>query len=99
MAKFIVVHKSPDISWEKVEENWLKLAHVESATWERTWFNKEEGVRHCLWQARDAEVLKEIFADLDITYEYILEVEETVPDIWKSFRYTSSPFPGQTRLR
>ena len=99
MARFMVVHRNPDVSWEEIEENWIKLANVESATWERTWYNKSEGTRYCLWHASDMEGLKEIFGELNIAYESILEVEETVPDIWKAFRYSISPFPDQTRLR
>ena len=50
MIKYMIVHKDPDVSWEKVEEN------------KRT--------------------LKSIFIDLDISFESIIEVEETVPDLW-----------------
>ena len=99
MARFMVIHRNPDVSWEEIEENWIKLANVESATWERTWYNKSEGARYCLWHASDMEGLKELFGEMNIAYESILEVEETVPDIWKAFRYSRSPFPDQTRLR
>ena len=95
----MVVHRNPDRSWDEVEENWTKLAHVKLASWERTWFNKNEGLRYCLWDALDAGTLEKIFSDLDITWESITEVEETVPDIWKVFAYAKSPFPGQIRLR
>ena len=95
----MVVHRNPDTSWKEVAKIWTKLAQVKSATWERTWFNKSEGVRYCLWHATDAGALKEIFSDLGISWESIVEVEETVPDIWKTFRYARSPSPGQTRLR
>jgi hypothetical protein len=53
MLKYMVVHKDPNISWEKVEENWAKLAKVEKCTWVRTF-----------------------------SFESIIEVEETVPDLW-----------------
>jgi hypothetical protein len=33
LFKFMVVHDDPQISWEKVEENWAKLAKVEQCTW------------------------------------------------------------------
>ena len=84
MVKFMVVHRTPDISWEEVEEKWKELANVESAIWERTWFNRKEGVRYCLWRAPDTEVLKRVFADLDVTWESILEVLEIIPDFWKT---------------
>jgi hypothetical protein len=99
MGTFMVVHRNPDTSWEEVEKNWTKLANVKLASWERTWFNKNEGVRYCLWDALDAGRLEKVFSDLDITWQSITEVEETVPDIWKAFRYAKSPFPGQIRLR
>ena len=82
LLKFMVVHRDPDVSWEKVEENWGKLANVESATWVRTCFNKKEGVRYCVWLSPDDETLKKIFSDLDVSWESMLEVEETVPDFW-----------------
>ena len=82
MKKFMVVHRAPDVSWDKVEENWSKMVDLEPATWLRTYFNVEEKVRFCLWLAPNKEVLEEIFADLLVNWESILEVEETIPDIW-----------------
>ena len=82
MLKYMIVHNDPDISWGKVEENWAKLANVENCTWVRTYFNKEKGVRYCVWLTPDERTLKSIFLDLDIAYESIIEVEETVPDLW-----------------
>ena len=81
-VKLMVVHRDPSASWEKVEENWGKLANVESATWVRTFFNKKEGMRYCIWMAQNAEDLKKIFEDLNISWVSIMEVEETVPDLW-----------------
>ena len=82
MLKYMIVHNDPDISWEKVEENWAKLANVETCTWGRTCFNREKGLRYCEWLAPDESTLKSTFVDLDISYESIVEVEETVPDLW-----------------
>jgi len=82
MLKYMVVHKDPDVSWEKVEENWAKLAKIEKCTWVRTFFNREKGVRYCEWLASDERTLKSIFIDLNISFESIIEVEETVPDLW-----------------
>lgn len=82
MKKFMAVHRAPDISWEKVEENWAKSANVEEATWIRTYYNKNVGVRYCNWLAPDAEKLKSVFKDLGVSYESLIEVEETVPDLW-----------------
>ena len=64
MLKYMIVHNDPNISWEKVEENWTKLAKVEKCTWVRTSFNKEKGLRYCVWLAPDERTLKAIFMDL-----------------------------------
>lgn len=82
MLKYMVVHVDPQIPWEKVEENWAKLANVENATWVRTCYNRAKGVRYCVWLAPSEKVLTTIFKELDITYESITQVEETVPDLW-----------------
>ena len=82
MTKFMVVHKDPNIPWSKVEENWGRLASIETATWIRTYYNKDEGVRYCLWFAPSSEEMVNIFTDLNVSYESIVEVEETVPDLW-----------------
>ena len=82
LLKYMVVHKDPDISWKKVEENWAKLANVEKCTWVRTFFNKQEGVRYCEWLAPDESTLKSTFVNLDIPFESIMQIEETVPDLW-----------------
>ena len=67
---------------KKVEENWTKLADLEEATWVRTCYNKAKGIRYCIWLAPSLKVLETIFAALDISYQSIIEVEETVPDLW-----------------
>lgn len=82
MKKFMVIHRDPNISWKKVEGNWAKAANVESATWIRTFFNKKDGVRYCVWFSPRAEKLASVFKDLGVNYESILEVEETIPDLW-----------------
>ncbi len=64
MLKYMIVHKDPSVSWKRVEENWAKLANVEKCTWVRTCFNKEKGVRYCVWLAPDERTLKAIFMDL-----------------------------------
>lgn len=82
MSKYMVVHRNPELSWEIVEKNWRRLADVESAKWINTFFNREEGVRFCVWLAPDVEELKKIFSDLEISWESMTEVEETTPDMW-----------------
>ncbi len=82
MKSFMVVHKDPKVSWDKVEENWAKLVDIEPATWIRTYYNKKEKIRYCLWLAPNKDVLVKIFSDFKITWESISEVNETIPDIW-----------------
>ena len=82
MLKFMAVHNDPNITWDKIEENWSKLANVETVTWIRTCFNKKMGVRYCLWLAPNEDALKSIFSNMNISFESIIEVEETVPDLW-----------------
>jgi Nickel responsive protein SCO4226-like len=82
LLKYMIVHNDPQISWEKVEENWSKLAEIENCAWVRTFFNRKKGVRYCEWLAPDESALRSIFRDLNISYESIVEVEETVPDLW-----------------
>lgn len=78
----MVVHKAPELSWEAVEENWRKLAHVKTAKWIYTYYNVEKSVRFCVWQAPDKETLEKVFVDLEISFESITEVTETKPDLW-----------------
>ncbi|WP_321493909.1 DUF4242 domain-containing protein [uncultured Desulfobacter sp.] len=83
MHKYVMVHKNLDVDWEVVKENWRKLASVEAATWVRTYFNEEKGIRFCIWLAPSEEILKDIFTEIGISWESITKVVETVPDIWK----------------
>ena len=82
MNKYMVVHLDPNIGWDSVERNWRRLAGVESAKWERTYFNKDQGLRYCIWHAASEEALDKIFLEMDLKYDSITRVEETVPDIW-----------------
>jgi hypothetical protein len=82
MAKFMAVHRDPDRLWSDVEENWVKLAKIKTARWIRTYYNKEEGLRYCVWFADSGEELANVFLELKISFESIVEVEETVPDVW-----------------
>ncbi|RPI70808.1 MAG: DUF4242 domain-containing protein [Ignavibacteriales bacterium] len=82
LKKYMAVHKDPKISWKKVEENWAISANIDVATWLRTYFNKNEGVRYCVWLSPDAKKLKSVFKNLGVTFESLMEVEETVPDLW-----------------
>ncbi|MBS3758510.1 MAG: DUF4242 domain-containing protein [Desulfobacterales bacterium] len=82
MGKFMVVHHNPGIDCKVVQANWRKMANIESATWIRTYINEAEGMRYCVWMAPSADELKRIFKNMDVSWESILPVEETVPDLW-----------------
>jgi hypothetical protein len=82
LNKYMMVHNNPGIDCEEVQANWRKLAAVENATWVRTYYNDEKGVRYCLWLAPSEEDLKDIFTEIGISWESIVPVEETVPDLW-----------------
>ena len=43
MRKYIAVHNNPGIDCKVVQDNWRKLAKVESATWVRTYINEKKG--------------------------------------------------------
>jgi hypothetical protein len=58
------------------------LAGLEEVKWDRTFFNRTVGARYCLWFAPDKEKLEKVFQDLSIAFESIVEIEETVPDMW-----------------
>ncbi|MDD4274479.1 MAG: DUF4242 domain-containing protein [Desulfobacter postgatei] len=80
--KYMMIHNSPEVDWEVVKENWRKLAGVEAATWIKTYYNKDKGMRFCIWLAPTEEILKDIFTEIGISWESITLVEETVPDVW-----------------
>lgn len=82
MKKFMVVHNNPGIDCNVVQANWRKLAREEQANWERTYFNHDKGLRYCVWHAESAEQLKKIFTEMNVSWESIVPVEETVPDLW-----------------
>ncbi|MBW2368635.1 MAG: DUF4242 domain-containing protein [Deltaproteobacteria bacterium] len=82
MKKFMAYHYDPDIDCNVVQANWRKLAKVASVTWIRTYINWEKGMRYCIWLAHSEEELKDIFNEMDVKWETIVEVVETVPDLW-----------------
>ena len=82
LKKFMMVHNNPGIDCNEVQANWRKLVKVESGTWIRTYFNEDKGVRYCIWLASSEEDLKNIFTEIGISWDSIMEVEETVPDLW-----------------
>ncbi len=87
MKQFMVVHRDPGMTWDRVEQNWSKLAHVQAATWLRTYYNAENNTRYCLWLAPGEDVLIKVFTDFKISWRSIMEVKETIPDMWaKSYR-------------
>jgi hypothetical protein len=83
MATFMVVHRTPAVSWEDVERKWMVLAEEHDAVWVRTWFNRKEGIRYCEWLAPNARTLERIFGRHGVSWESILEVEKTSPGAWR----------------
>jgi len=82
LKKFMMIHNNPNTDCNEVQSNWRTLAKVEAATWVRSYFNEEKGMRYCLWLAPSEEELKNIFTEIGISWESVVEVEETVPDLW-----------------
>ena len=82
MKRFMAYHHDPDLDFNVVQENWRKLANVESATWIRTCYNEKKNIRYCIWLAPSKEELKKIFTNMGVSWETIVEVKETVPDLW-----------------
>ena len=82
LKQYIAVHCNPGIDCRVVQANWRRMAKLESAKWVRTYINEEKGLRYCIWLAPDEETLKKIFDGMEVSYELILPVEETVPDMW-----------------
>ena len=82
LNRYMMVHNNPGIDCEEVQGNWRKLAQVETAIWVKTYFNEKKGVRYCIWLASSEEDLKNIFTEIGISWESIIQVEETIPDLW-----------------
>jgi hypothetical protein len=82
LNKYMMVHNNPGTNCDEIQANWRKLAAVEAGTWIRTYFNEEKGVRYCIWMAPSEDVLKNIFTEIGISWDTIIEIEETIPDLW-----------------
>ncbi|MFO8112777.1 MAG: DUF4242 domain-containing protein [Desulfosalsimonadaceae bacterium] len=82
MRKFMVEHYNPDADCGAIQDNWRKMQQLENSTWVRTYINYDEGWRFCIWLAPDEEELKKIFREMDVSWEKIIPVEETIPDMW-----------------
>lgn len=82
MTKFMVVHNAPEMSCEEVQGNWRKLANMASAQWIRTYYNREKGLRYCVWLAGKEDELREIFRQMNIGWDTIVTVDEVTPDLW-----------------
>ena len=82
LKKYMMVHSSSGKDCAVIQENWRKLAKVETCLWVRTYFNEEKGVRYCLWMAPGEEELKNVFTEIGVSWDSVVAVEETVPDLW-----------------
>jgi len=69
-------------TWGIFAHNMEYPADVEAGTWIRTYYNEEIGVRYCIWLAPSEDDLKDIFTEIGISWDSIVQVEETVPDLW-----------------
>ena len=82
MKRFMAYHHDPDLDFKVVQANWRKLANAKNATWIRTCYNEDENIRYCIWLAHSKEELKNIFTNMEVSWESIVVVKETVPDLW-----------------
>ena len=82
LNKFMMVHNKVDIDCKDVQAKWRKLADTGVGVWVRTYTNEEKGIRYCVWLASSEEDLKNIFTEIGISWDSILPVEETTPDLW-----------------
>lgn len=82
LEKYMVVHKNPGIDCKVLQANWRELARVKLAKWVRTYFNEDEGLRYCIWLAPSVDALEKIFSEINVSWETITPVEETIPDLW-----------------
>lgn len=102
LNKYLMIHNNPGIDGDEVQANWRKMAAVESGTWIKSYFNEEKGERYCIWLAVSEEELKNIFTEIGINWDSIVQVEETVPDLWgkkweKRLKKDTIEHAGQTR--
>jgi len=82
LNKYMMVHNNPGVDCDEVQANWRKLVNVEAGTWIRTYYNEKIGVRYCIWLAPSEDSLKDICTEIGISWDSIVQVEETVPDLW-----------------
>jgi len=82
MKMYMAYHYDPDVDCSVVQANWRKLANVKRAKWIKTYYSEIKGMRYCIWMASSDEVLKNIFTDMGVSWETIVAVEETTPDLW-----------------
>ena len=82
MTIFMVVHRSPVLSWDEIEADWARISENEEAKWVRTYLNRPNGVQYCVWLSTDELTLKRILAELDINWDTFMPVEKVVPAVW-----------------
>ncbi len=82
LNKFMMVHSNPDVDCKEVQASWRKLAGRKMGVWVRTYTNEEKGVRYSIWLAPSEEALKNIFTEIGVSWDSILPVHETTPDLW-----------------
>jgi hypothetical protein len=82
MNTYLMVHNNPDIDCEEVQARWRKIATDKAGKWVKSYVNEGQNTRYCIWMASDIEDLKNIFTELGISWESIIQVDEIVPDMW-----------------
>ncbi len=82
LNKFMMVHSNLDTDCKEVQASWRKLADTGVGVWVRTYTNEEKSLRYCIWLASSEEALKNIFTEIGLSWDSIVPVEETTPDLW-----------------
>ena len=65
MAKFLIIHPvGSDMTLEAGEPiaRAIKANATADAYWRRTWYAPETGALYCLWDATDAEAVRQVIA-------------------------------------
>jgi hypothetical protein len=84
MPKFLTMHLESTVDRVLLESRWTEIATKETrANWRMTLFNMPSGRRYCEWDAPSAQVIEEVFQELDIKWSEILEVDVTKASDWR----------------
>ncbi len=93
MTKFLTIHEETDVDRVRLESRWTEIAADPRADSQMTLFNMDLGERFCEWDAPSAEILEEIFRELNIKWTEILEVDVTAASKWRLWEIESGRRP------